>query len=286
MKLLRKLIDLLLYGNFWIALAAFAMTAQTQLLILTDFPNGPLPAFIFFATLFLYALHRTVGLDKVKPFQRHGRYQVIAAYRHHIYAYAGVGALGGMYTFFQLRPHTQGLLILPGLISMAYVLPLLWQRKRLRDINDIKIFLVAVVWAYVTVILPTVEAGGEVTFAVIIVGLERAFFVFAITIPFDIRDLKVDAHTQVQTLPRRLGIRRSLGLAYLSLLLFAVSTVVNYFTGMYSIPGVLALLFSGSATAMIIRKTPHITHDYFYTGLLDGLMIVQFLLVFGVLKLL
>jgi len=66
-SILKKFIDLLLFGNFWIALCAVAMTWQTELLLFGAIEWTYLTSFVFFSTLFLYAIHRIVGLVKVKP---------------------------------------------------------------------------------------------------------------------------------------------------------------------------------------------------------------------------
>ena len=65
-KLLIKFIDLILYGNFWIALAALAMALQSQYIFTGQLTLNNLSYFIFSSTLLLYALHRIVGLKKVK----------------------------------------------------------------------------------------------------------------------------------------------------------------------------------------------------------------------------
>ena len=73
MPLIRAIINLILYSNLWIALAALAMAAQTQLLLSGQVQPTPLLGFILFATLFLYAVHRIVGLEKAQPFLKKGR---------------------------------------------------------------------------------------------------------------------------------------------------------------------------------------------------------------------
>ena len=68
MNFLKDFVNLIFYGNFWIAICALAMVLQTQYLL----DNGPLPTalsgLLFFATLFLYALHRIVGIERLKDF--------------------------------------------------------------------------------------------------------------------------------------------------------------------------------------------------------------------------
>ena len=83
-----KFIDLLFYSNFWIALAGIAMTLQTYWLFENEIVLNSLSWFIFASTLFLYALHRIVGLVKVQSFTNKGRYKVISTFKNHIIIYA------------------------------------------------------------------------------------------------------------------------------------------------------------------------------------------------------
>ena len=121
------------------------MTFQTQLLISKELSWSPIVGMTFFSTLFLYAIHRIVGLFKVQEFTDKGRYKVIAKFKSHIIIYAILAGMGSAYYFFKADLNVQMALIIPGLISLAYVLPFLNGKKRLRDLGTIKIFLIAIV---------------------------------------------------------------------------------------------------------------------------------------------
>ena len=177
------------------------MLWQSRLLLGQKIALDYLTGFIFFATLFLYAAHRIVGISRLKDFCDVDRYHIIASFKSHIFLYASLAAISGVYCFLQLPVPIQLALIIPGVFSLAYVIPFLGNQKRLRDINYIKIYLIAIVWAFVTVTLPALEKQMATTPAVILMTLERAVFIFLITIPFDIRDLKVDDFSDVKTLP-------------------------------------------------------------------------------------
>jgi len=274
--MLKKIIDLILYSNLFIACGAVAMTWQTQLLLGQEFALTPLVGLVFCATLVIYALHRVVGMSKVKDFLDIERFHVIQTYRTHILFYAAVAVVGGAICFFYLKFSTQLALVIPALLSVAYVLPFLGKKreKRLRDVHFIKIFLIAIVWAYVTVFLPALELGEWKNEIVLRMFVERSLFVFCITLPFDIRDLKVDKHNKVNTLPAKLGLTFTLLLAFLLMLGFVVLCYINY-----PLPYFFALLFSAVSTYLFIYFSPKFTHDYYFTGLMDGTMIVQFLVV-------
>lgn len=281
MRLIRAFIDLLLYSNLWIALAAASMAAQTQFLLCGRAYPTPLLGFIFFATLCLYAAHRIVGLEKAQPFLEKGRFSVISRFRGHIMAYAAVAAVGAAFFFFQLPFRLQLAAVAPSLIALGYVLPLLSGRRRLRDLSYLKIFLIAIAWSWITVLLPALELGMGWSIPMIVMILERAFFIFAITLPFDIRDLEVDAYNQVRTLPALLGSRRTKMLALFCLLAMAALAGLNHHVDAYSTGAFAGILLSGLIACVLIFFSDRVKHDYYFSGLIDGLMVLQFGLVWG-----
>ena len=277
---LEQFINLLLFGNFWIAFCAVAMTWQTELLLFGAVEWNYLTNFVFFSTLFLYAIHRIVGLVKVKPFLEKYRYSIIYHFRNHIKFYAFLGAIGALYFFFQLCLTNQLLLVIPIILSLGYVLPFVKGKKRLRDFDYVKIFLIAIVWGTITVLIPILERTSTLEISHILILVERMFFIFAITLPFDIRDLKIDEHIDVKTIPGRIGISKTKYLATFSLIVVLVLAVMNWHLGVYPIQVIIGLSISVATTFILINYSDKTDADYFFTGLMDGTMILQFVLVF------
>lgn len=272
-------IDLLFYSNLWIALAAYAMAAQTQYLILGHIEPSPFLGFTFTATLFLYAIHRLVGLSKAKPFQENGRYSVIQRFKTHILLYALIAAGLACYCFMLMPYRLQLGCLFPCFLSLGYVLPLFGNQRRLRDFNYIKIFLIAISWSWITVLLTAQELSLSSQFAVYLMFVERALFVFAITIPFDIRDLAVDKFNKVKTIPAVWGVKPAKNLAYAALLLSAALIVLSIFTSFYALNTGIALLISLAIAVLAVWGSGRYEHDYYYTGFVDGTMLIQALLV-------
>ena len=253
------------------------MCAQTQFILTGKLELNWLLGLIFFATLFIYALHRIIGISKVSEFREMERYAVIEKFKNHITFYALVSGIGVAICFWKVPLSIQLSLIVPGIISLGYVIPFLSGKKRLRDFNHIKIFLIAIVWSWVTVFLPAFEIGEATTLPVGLMILERAFFIFAITLPFDIRDLKVDSHSNVQTIPAVIGIEKTKVLGTVSLVLALLMTVINWYSASYNVNVLLGLSVSFLSTWFFIHQSDKIKHDYFFTGVIDGTMILQFL---------
>ena len=279
MQSVKAIINLLLYSNLWIALAALAMSAQTQLLLIGSIQATPLLGFTFFATLFLYALHRIIGIQKARPFLKKGRFEVITQFKSHIIAYAVLAAISAGLFFLQLPFNLQMATVAPCLIAAAYVLPFLQGKRRLRDLNYIKIFLIAAAWSWITVLLPAIELGMLWSIPMIFIALERAFFIFAIALPFDIRDLEMDRFNQVKTIPSQFGLRHTKRLAIVCLLVMALMAGINYHINVYHQGTIVAIGLSGLVTFVLIWYTDKMKHDYYFSGLIDGMMILQFLLV-------
>lgn len=274
------LINLLLYGHFWIAGAALAMSIQSSLLIQGQWKWSYLDGFITTGTLSIYALHRLVALGVISV-DKEGRFQTLFEYRKHILAYAIIAGLAAAFFFFQLSFSLQSTLMIPSGLALAYVVPFL-NGKRLRDLPFLKIFLIAIAWAWITVVAP--GKGSDISlFSLSLMLVERAAFIFAITIPFDIRDLVMDQKAGVPTLPSAWGASKAKKMAYWSLIIMMLSVCGNAYLELYSTQSVIALSISALTSAFLVYKSHSQRHDYFYSGLMDGMMILQFLLIYAML---
>ena len=112
--------------------------------------------------------------------------------------------------------------------------------------------------------------------------LERACFLLAITIPFDIRDMKADKAANLATIPLRIGESKSILLSVGLILLFAGLVAVHYpYSGVMQWPHLLALEASALITALILWRTDSNRGAYWFSLLVAGTMVIQFLLIFG-----
>lgn len=94
-------------------------------------------------------------------------------------------------------------------VSFLYVFRM--KGKNLRDIPNLKIHLIAFSWVFILILFPFltrfyVEPVFVRPFIALILG--HYFYVVAVTIPFDIRDLKYDKENQ-KTIPQRVGVHGS-----------------------------------------------------------------------------
>jgi len=172
-------------------------------------------------------------------------------------------------------------------IALCYTLamiPIRGKWVRLRDIPYLKIFLIVSVVTYVTFCMPFLWNEGfegmllEPPVKLMILG--RALFLFAITLPFDIRDLEFDRDTQLKTIPGALGVRKSRIISLVILAAFILVEWIQYFTYAGDVKVFLALAVSGVVAGMLVVRAKPNSTEYFYSLGLEGTMIIQFLLVF------
>lgn len=177
------------------------------------------------------------------------------------------------------------LLLLPAtLISGLYILPAFRDGSRLRDLRYAKIFLISFTWAWVTGVWPawlTISEPDTFEFwPVWVSGLERFAFIFALTVPFDIRDMQIDNSQGIKTLPLKLGITKSKWYAYVALVVHMALLAHMLLKAGASPQGILIMtpvIFL--VTAAVIHFSTPDRPDHFFSGIVDGCIILEFLLV-------
>jgi 4-hydroxybenzoate polyprenyltransferase len=279
MRFLLFLFNFILYSNLWIAAAAVCMSLQTQYIYTGTLQLTAYHGLLFFGTVALYAAHRLIGLQRILSITQEGRFVKIRELQLWVALLAMISAALTAYCVFQV-PFKLILWILPaGIVSGTYVLPLFKNKQRLRDVNYIKIFLIALVWAWLTASVPAYWLHQKDLTDILAISLERFFFIFAITLPFDIRDLKIDTATRVKTLPSAIGIRATKNLAYGCLIVMMLLAGWSYTMDAYSLGTFFGLLSCALLCFFLIKYSTPQRPDYYYTAFMDGTMILQFLLV-------
>ena len=143
---------------------------------------------------------------------------------------------------------------------------------RLRRIPFLKIFLIAYLWAtvgagYPALLLNRLDPITLMWFAGIFL------FVFAITLPFDIRDMEEDRTHELKTIPARWGMEASKRIALLSAGLAGVFMVGAGATWSTT-------LVITAAAILLIAGTHQKRSELYFTGLIDGLLVLFVLLVY------
>jgi len=175
--------------------------------------------------------------------------------------------------FLYLPRRLQVSLLLPALLALAYALPV-FRKKRLRDFPFLKIFLIALVWTWLTAWLPALELHRLHEAATRWMLAERSLFIFGITLPFDLRDRQTDTAAGISTLPSIMDVRP---LGSLTLIAAIACAYANLHGGFYSSGDWVAITITCLIAIFLLWLSPNVKHDYYFTGLIDGLMLLQFL---------
>ena len=280
--LFRRFFDFLIYSNLYIAVAAVLMTVESQILLGMRPDWHPYLFLILFATLFEYNLHKFVSvffyhqtldrskfgwiMDHLKLF-----YFIVFASVAGFIITACFAKIGVLITLFPL-----------GLLTFLYSFPVYRHGVklfRLREVPLVKIFIISFVWSATCIILPIVQAGLRPDWAAVsLMILERSLFVFAITVPFDIRDMAGDLRSGLKTLPLLVGEKNAMHVANFALLLFFLLSMVHYLLTWQLF--IVAAFFISAVSTFIFLNHPRIkaVKEYHY-GVLDGTMALQGLLV-------
>lgn len=229
--------------------------------------------FVGSSTLLLYSLHRIIGIKKSESYSDQGRFAIIIKYKSHLIVYAFLSGLLCMYLYYTFDWNRRLLLIVPTILSLSYSLPIFLGGKRLRDFHWIKIFLIAFCWAIITFTIPIYEINAYSNFHLTLLTLERSLFIFALTIPFDIRDRKIDNINQVKTLATEYQDSQLKIVSWISLGIATIIVIICYHH-IYKMPSIITYVI----TAFLIFRTDENKNDYFFTGKLDGMMMMPLII--------
>ena len=274
--LVKKTIDFILFGSLFIASCAVGLCIETNLLLHLPLNAYSFYGFVFGATLVQYNLHYLV---KVKGGERSLRMAWSVNNRPVLIALTAIGMILIIISFFSFHLHHLIFLVMLGVISFLYSFPFLpfSQKKRIKDYGLMKITTLALLWTLVTVWFPVDQMHFN-TGSFLLIFVRRFIFMFILCLLFDIRDTEIDRIENIRTLPVMLGIRKTYLLCYILLLVFVAFTVLQFFKFPETTP-LLVMLFSAMATFFTIRYTRNNNSDYVHLAVVDGMMLLQSLLV-------
>ena len=148
--------------------------------------------------------------------------------------------------------------------------------RALRDLPLLKVFLIAYVWAAITVWIPALYLGKALASPLVMVLFARRFcFILALAFVFDIRDYTKDRLMGTLTFPGVFGVRATKIVALITL--GAAAVLMPWGA---TLPHLLAQLLPLAMAAPIIWYAHENRPDYYFALLTDGVLIAQFLLVY------
>jgi 4-hydroxybenzoate polyprenyltransferase len=271
-----------LYSNIFIALCAVSQGLVTYWLVEAK-PDTYVLGLLFCSTLALYNFSILLSKPEKPEISRFQRVRWIFSPYRLMITLTIISSIAIIPLSFFLNTSSNILLIGLGLISIAYNLPIFSiddTRFSLRNIPGVKLFIIAMVWAASCVLLPIFEIAGNNYSTItlnetILLFLKRLFFIAAIAVQFDVRDIFQDKSNRLKTIPVIFGEKNSLLIcqvllaSYLLLLFNFTKKIDGNFFALS-----LTILLSG----WLIFKSKWKKNEYYYFLLLDGTMILQLIM--------
>jgi len=267
---LRKAFDLFVFTSLFIACCALLMGYQTAVLFGLPFPP-PLAVFIFSGTVCSYNFHWflmpsvQVATTKLTWNQRHRDLHLVLAV---------CGLVAALFAGWQLRQHWLALLFvaIPTFLYSAPMIPhplFTWLRK----VAIGKTIYLAAVWTLVTAWLPLVTENAAGQTSSLLFCINRFFFIYAICILFDYRDVEWDRRAGIRSLITYLNDRSIHLLFWCSMAISAISLALMkpYLDLLLLALLALPLLI----LALLYRRARTDFSDYLYYFVLDGLMMLS-----------
>ncbi len=266
---LYRLLHWLTETNLFIALGA-AMYAGSSYWFFGLRANWNLLGLVFFATLFTYNFQRRIGdLHKSKAYLKWKWAFMIVSLPS-----MAIMALGLSWNTF--------LVLLPaGALAMAYAIPIIpvaGGAYSLRKVPYMKAWVILLTWIMAGQLAVWLESAALfaalATYDLLLFAIQQGALILALTLCFDIRDLKVDAAAQ-KTLPQMLGVEGARALAIRALYLSALAAGLHYLFGNAGSAQLLAHLAVLAVAITLARRCHPERPELYFTVALDGLLILQ-----------
>jgi len=269
MKKLHPFFLFLINSNIFVSFCVLSLAISSEILLVTSeisFPSK-VSQFIFFATIFTYNFQRIV---REETLQKHVRTDWLKKNKFFIYLIMTIGAVMSLYLFFDLKnTNTKIAIIFSGILSISYPF-------RLRKIPFSKIFIISLIWTTSTMLLLVLEENISFSPNVVFHLLVRFLFVFAICIPFDIRDLRYD-NIKLKTIPIIVGVSKSKFICFVSLFLIGIISIFQFWNYNLSIGFLIAIILSCIVSLIFINKSDEKKSDFFFSFWIESLSILLYL---------
>lgn len=279
---MKKFIDFFIFSNIYISVcAAFLCLFSFEILGLSE-DKSSIALFIFFSTLCAYNFQRLRGIDQVKILNQRTSWMK----KHYKFslAFSIVSLLIAISLYF-LLPNSIIILLMPlTLICLWYAVGLMGQGKfdrPLREVPFLKIFLIAFVWTGACLMFPAVSFHG---FSILsdlelqLMAIAYGCFIFSLTLPFDIRDLKDDKSLAILTIPGTIGIFKTKLLSAIGFLISILLFLLFFCTGKIDLVPMIAFIASCMLSMVLVSFSSPYKSEYYFSVLLESPLLFPFIL--------
>lgn len=219
MEFFKSVFKFIIESSLWVALSVTSLTYVTFIELSLQ-PSYVVLLLVFSSTVFGYNFVKFFEESQLKSLSFSSfknQYKALTKMLKINLWFSVVCLVLSLYCFFFLNKKSQLFLFLPAVFTYYYTNPL--NNKTLRTISGLKIFIISICWVLIVVGLPVIEFDVTVTADIYIKWVQLFLFVIAITLPFEIRDLRTDPDS-LNTIPQKMGIKKTKLLGVVLLMFF------------------------------------------------------------------
>ena len=262
---MKSLIRFFINSNIWVASCVLGLVVSSEIFLETT--NYEISQFVFFATIVAYNFQRIVRLKKG---HEHSYKNWLDKNKKEIYILMFLAGAVSVYLFFGFKSSTQLAILFTGNLCIFYP-------YGLRKIPFAKIFIISLVWAVSTMLLLVFENNITISQNIIWQLVSRFLFVFAITIPFDIRDIKYDSQNVI-TIPLFFGLKKAKIIAFFALFICGIISFFQYLEMALNFENLLALILLYILATIFIQKSDENKGEIYFSFWVESLSIFSYFL--------
>ncbi len=220
--------------------------------------------FVFSSTLLTYTVQRFIKSSQTVPYPTNHILWVLS-HKREVYLIGFLSAFLTLYSFLQIfHWNLFSILILTISLIVSFLYVYQVKSKSLRDTPYLKIHLIAIIWVIAVGIVELVNEN-IFDFEKWMFALIHYFYIVAVTIPFDIRDLKYD-DAKKKTIPQVVGIKKAKWISFILILIYTILIVFLESNLLYN-PLFFASIF---ITIILISGIKESRNEFYFSGLIEG----------------
>lgn len=252
-SLVEKWVQWIIFSDIYITLGAVCFSWANIKLLGID-TTLSLMVLIASSTMLIYQFSRWTFFKNISgELSKDRLYFWMEQHRNVVLIFIALSVVLGSVSVVFVRAEVVLMLLALGLISILYNINIRVGKRlvNIRKLPFVKIFMIALVWASISVIFPWVQNyGWQLNNEVVLLFWIQFLFIFIITLPFDINDMDVDREVGVKTIPIALGVIASKVL--LTLLSLFYVFLLYHWVAMYKIDTVGAEVFLFGISVLMI----------------------------------
>ncbi len=271
-----------MHSHLWIACAVSALALEYFLLEKIAFQY----TYVWIlgaGTCLFYSLHRLMQIriykkvesPRIQELQSHRKLYVLASF---------ISLLILTILLPQLGIKKAAWFVLLSIPFTLYLLPLFKNQKRLRDLPYVKIFIIALGWTILTLIVPNILYTEMPISRLIAISVEHFAYIFLLTLPFDIRDIKDDQALGLKTLITLKNVQSGKRISTVISIFYLLFITALFASQTISWEAYIAYLFAMICIMAGTKKAHPERSNAYYSFYLDAIPILRFLLFYGLMQ--